>query len=176
MSSPTSEINLASRQALLDSLGEMGGLSALFSATVAARAGINSTDLESLDLLRRHGPMTAGRLAGLTGLTTGAITGVIDRLERRGYARREADPADRRRVVVAADVEGAERDLWPLYAEFHEAMTAIVSRYSETEIALLIEATEQFNDAVRAAVTRLRQTEPPTRSVSLLDGHGEKEG
>src|SRR5687767_15738873 len=105
----------------------MGGLSALLSATIAARAGITPTDLESLDLLRRLGPMTAGRLAELTGLTTGAITGMIDRLERRGYARREADPSDRRRVIVHADLERAGQDLEALYVDLSDAITAIVA-------------------------------------------------
>ena len=60
--------------------------------------------------------MTAGRLAELTGLTTGAITGLVDRLERRGYARREPHPTDRRSVIVQPLIENAERDLAPSYA------------------------------------------------------------
>jgi len=142
----------------MEHLAEMGGLSTLLSAAIAARAGINPTDLESLDLLRRHGPMTAGRLAALTGLTTGAITGVIDRLERRGYARREADPTDRRRVVVHADVEIAKRELGPHYANLAEAMNAIVEDYSDQELALILGAVQRFNDAVRASVTGLRDS------------------
>ena len=157
MSRPETATDRVGEQTLLDQLAEMGGLSALFSAAVAARAGINSTDLESLDLLRRHGPMTAGRLATLTGLTTGAVTGVIDRLERRGFAHRQQDPADRRRVVVAADVRRAERELGPLYAEFGAAMTAIVARYSDEEIAFLAQAAAEIDDAVRAAIAQLRQ-------------------
>ena len=76
---------------------------------------MNPTDLESLDILARHGPMTAGRLAEMTGLTTGAITGLVDRLERRGYARREPHPTDRRSVIVQPLIENAERDLGPSY-------------------------------------------------------------
>ena len=151
------EFDLAARQALQEQLGELGGLSALMSAAIAARAGINSTDLESLDLLRRHGPMTAGRLADLTGLTTGAITGVIDRLERRGYARRQPDPGDRRRVIVGIDPERAERDLGPLYGGLAKALDAILADYSDEQIALLDNVTRRINDALRENVRRLRE-------------------
>jgi DNA-binding MarR family transcriptional regulator len=157
VSSTITEIGFESRQALLGQLAELGGFSALFSATVAERVGINSTDLESLDLLRRHGPMTAGQLAKLTGLTTGAITGVIDRLERREYARREDDPSDRRRVIVRAIPEIAERDLGPLYAELNEAMMIVLSRYSDEEIAFLNDVAGRLSEAMREAVARVRQ-------------------
>jgi DNA-binding MarR family transcriptional regulator len=147
----------ASRQELLERLSEMGSLSALVSAVIAARAGINPTDLESLDLLRRHGPLTAGRLADLTGLTTGAITGVIDRLERRGYARREVDPADRRRVIVRADLERAEEDLGAYYTDLAEAITTIVASYTDAERAVISDAVGRVNDALRATAARLRE-------------------
>jgi DNA-binding MarR family transcriptional regulator len=65
--------------------------------------GLNPTDLGALCLLLLHGPAPAGRVAELTGLTTGAVTGVIDRLEAGGFVRREVDPADRRKVIVAPD-------------------------------------------------------------------------
>lgn len=70
---------------------------------VAARLGINATDLRSLDLIGSEPEMTPSRLAELTGLTTGAVTGILDRLERAGFVRREADPADRRRILIRVD-------------------------------------------------------------------------
>src|SRR5215475_15485367 len=63
---------------------------------VAQAVGLTPSDLGCLCLLLLHGPSPAGRLAELTGLTTGALTGVIDRLEKGGFVRREVDPADRR--------------------------------------------------------------------------------
>ncbi|MBA2518706.1 MAG: MarR family transcriptional regulator, partial [Chloroflexia bacterium] len=62
------------------------GQSVLFSQAIADQVGLNPTDLEALEVLLRQGPLTAGKLAEITGLTTGAITGVVDRLERKGYA------------------------------------------------------------------------------------------
>src|SRR3981081_4383910 len=73
----------------------------LHGQTVARRVGVNSTDLECLDLILKSGPSTAGEIARHTGLTSGAVTGLIDRLERLGLVERTADPAGRRTVPGA---------------------------------------------------------------------------
>src|SRR5262245_31160826 len=96
-SKPTKRQELVA--ALNVAMREASGQGMLYSQAVAQRLGINSTDLECLDYIVR-GPVTAGALAEATGLTTGAITGVIDRLERAGFAKREADANDRRKVLV----------------------------------------------------------------------------
>jgi len=85
--------------------------------------GLNSNDLASLCLLLLHGPAPAGRLAELTGLTTGAVTGLVDRLERGGFVRRELDPDDRRKVIVVADHARVERDLFPHFPSLQRAAT-----------------------------------------------------
>src|SRR5262245_58816371 len=100
VSTPSGHSRAALEAALELALRETSAQTVLFSQAVADHVGLNATDLEALDLLVRHGAMTAGRLAELTGLTTGAVTGLVDRLERRGYVRREAHPSDRRSVVV----------------------------------------------------------------------------
>src|SRR5919206_1424840 len=71
-----------------------------FDQAVADSIGVNRTDMRCMDVIQREGPVTAGRLAEATGLTTGAITTVLDRLERAGHARRVRDARDRRRVLV----------------------------------------------------------------------------
>src|SRR6266576_5498887 len=73
----------------------------IFGQTVANSVGISGSDLECLDFLNLEGRVTAGRLAEVTGLTTGAITGVVDRLEKAGFVRRERDDNDRRKVYIA---------------------------------------------------------------------------
>src|SRR3954447_16148383 len=92
------------RAALMEQLEhavrKSSALGVIFGQAVAERAGISSSDLECLDFLNLEGRVTAGRLAELTGLTTGAITGVVDRLERAGYVRRERDESDRRKVFI----------------------------------------------------------------------------
>src|SRR3954462_11597118 len=93
------------RAALLQELEEAMRRSSaqgvLYGQTVANVAGISNSDLECLDFLNLEGRVTAGRLAEVTGLTTGAITGVVDRLEKVGLVRRERDEADRRKVFIA---------------------------------------------------------------------------
>src|SRR5215813_11105753 len=79
---------------------QLHGLSASFVRAAAARIGVTVTDMQVIESLTTSGPMTAGQLADLTGLTTGAITGMINRLEEAGLVRRESDPADGRRVIV----------------------------------------------------------------------------
>jgi len=85
--------------------------------------GVNPTDLGALCLLLLHGPAPAGRLAELTGLTTGAVTGVVDRLETGGFVHREVDPADRRKVIVVPDAERVDRDLFPHFPSLQRAAT-----------------------------------------------------
>ena len=121
---------------------------------MAQRLGINSTDLECLDLVVLRGPMTAGALAEATGLTTGAITGVIDRLERAGFARRERDPDDRRKVLVRALPE-IEVEAAPLFAPMERAAMAVLSSYSDDELALLLTFFRRIHEAARAATVEL---------------------
>jgi len=100
--------------------------------------GVNPTDLGALCLLLLHGPAPAGRLAELTGLTTGAITGVIDRLEKGGFVRREVDPADRRKVIVVPDAERVDRDLFPHFPNLQTAATPqFYNEFSNAELGLI---------------------------------------
>src|SRR5918994_2391650 len=85
---------------IIDRFREMSTETIMFHQAVADELGLNITDHKCLDLIHRFGSMPAGRLAELTGLTTGAVTGIIDRLEKAGYARRANDPNDRRRTIV----------------------------------------------------------------------------
>ena len=77
-----------------------GNQDSAFDNLAAERLGLNRTDLHCINIIENSGGLTAGQLAAEAGLTSGAVTGVIDRLERAGYARRVPDPADRRRVKL----------------------------------------------------------------------------
>ena len=155
MSSPS--MDRAALVAALDrALRETSAQSVLFSQAVADRVGMNPTDLESLDILARHGPMTAGRLAELTGLTTGAITGLIDRLERRGYARRERHPTDRRSVIIKPLTEKAERDLGPAYVAMSTAMDELTSRYGDDDLAVILDFMTRAAAITAGQIARLR--------------------
>ncbi len=130
--------------------------SVLLSQSVADAVGVNSTDLECLDILQMSGPMTAGSLAEITGLTTGAITGVIDRLEKKGLAERAKDLEDRRRVIVQTVAEGVKK-LEPYYEWVQEAVDAIYEKYNDEELALVLEFMKRMNDAAQAGIARLRE-------------------
>lgn len=96
VSRPSPDLAVAVEQAVR----EASALRALLAATLARRLGINPTDLECLDIIAARQGVSAGEVAELTGLTTGAITGVLDRLERRGLAERRRDVGDRRRIQI----------------------------------------------------------------------------
>ena len=108
--------------------------------------------------------MTAGRLAELTGLTTGAITGVIDRLEKAGYVRRERDESDRRKVFIAVVPETAAR-IGRLYVPMQQSMQKVWSRYSEEELRLLLRFANDGYKGVLDATEALK---------GLLDAPAEK--
>lgn len=114
----------------------MGAQSVIVSQTVAARFGLNTTDLEGLDLIQLQGQVSAGQLATATGLTSGAVTALIDRLERAGYVERVDDPADRRRVLVRIR-SGAIVEIAKVYAPMQKRMFALWSKYNADELAII---------------------------------------
>ena len=125
----------------------------LFDSTVMERAGLNRTDWRCLDLLGTRGPMSAGQLADAVRLTTGAVTGVLDRLEAAGLVRRIRDTEDRRRVIVEVTDE-LNRLGAPVYgpliadaAEAHSVFDAdeleLITRFIRIERELLAKHTER---------------------------------
>jgi len=140
----------------------MTAQSVLISDAVSARFGLASSDLECLDLALLGGGATAGEFARATGLTTGAITGVIDRLERAGYVRRERDPADRRKVVVRART-GMTRRIAPVYDSLQREMTALWSRYRDGELELILNFLKASCDLAVQEIAKLQEKRPAAR-------------
>ena len=109
-----------------------------FDQAVADALGLNGTDMRCLDIIDRGGRLTAGQLAQESGLTTGAVTTVIDRLEASGYACRVRDTDDRRRIYVEL-TEMARTNAHRYYAE-HEALgEELFRRYNEQELSFLLD-------------------------------------
>src|ERR687887_1308527 len=132
-------------QAIVERFREMSTETILFHQAVADVLGLHITDHKCLDLIHRFGAMPAGRLGELTGLTTGAVTGIIDRLEKAGYVRRTNDPKDRRRTIVEPTRnKRLERKLELIFTPLHERMYKLLSSYSESELAFLLDAMTQF--------------------------------
>jgi DNA-binding MarR family transcriptional regulator len=129
----------------------------LHGQTVARRVGVNSSDLECLDLILMSGPSTAGEIARHTGLTSGAVTGLIDRLERLGLVERTADPADRRKVLVRVR-EDRIGPIAALYIPLEKAMQALLSGYSKEELKVLIDFSERSGGLLLARVSELNDS------------------
>jgi DNA-binding MarR family transcriptional regulator len=136
----------------------MGRHTVFFHQTIAARMGLSAADSRILSYLQEMGPVTAGRLAHVTGLTSGAITGVIDRLERAGFVRREHDPHDRRKVIVApvADAE-REAEAERLFAPLGRALLKLSRRYGDRDLATIIDFVGRATDMLRDQTAALLQ-------------------
>ena len=132
-----------------------------FDEQVASTLGVNRTDLRCLDILDRDGPLTAGQLAVAMHLSTGAVTTLVDRLERAGYARRVRDTADRRRVLVELEPETRHRTTGfyePLYLE----TVRLLEGRSDEEIEQMIEFLERGTAMVEAELEKLERGAAPS--------------
>ena len=136
----------------------MSTATVLFHQAIAARLGLNGTDHKCADVLLETGPVTAGELAHITGLTTGAITGVIDRLERAGFVRRARDARDRRRVVVAPSMSPAlERQVAQQFQPLARAMWKLAKSYTKAELAVIESFMTRSIDVMREQTAALRK-------------------
>src|SRR5438067_1484128 len=127
----------------------------MFSQTVANCVGISSSDLECLDFLNLEGRVTAGRLAEVTGLTTGAITGVVDRLQKAGLVRRERDADDRRKVFITIIPENVAK-IGRFYEHMQRAVLKDWESYTDAELLLLLRFMTQGYTTMLAATAELK--------------------
>jgi DNA-binding MarR family transcriptional regulator len=138
---------------VLDRFNELGResstLAVLRHARIAEQMGLSGTDHKALDLVRRaEGALTAGRIAQLTGLSTGAVTGVIDRLERAGFVRRVRDREDRRKVLVEI-LPLDEKKFAPLFAPAATALANVLGRFTPEERDIIEKFQRELVDALR---------------------------
>ena len=151
------------RRELLEALDRegrrTGSAGSLHGRAIADRAGIHGTDFECLDVLDWAGPITAGELARHVGITSGAVTGVIDRLERLGFVRRASDPRDRRRVIVQLELIDDDRraQMEALLRPLQDDMAAVNDRFDDDQLATVLEWLQAANDAVDRSTRRLRE-------------------
>jgi DNA-binding MarR family transcriptional regulator len=140
---------------------ELGARGILFHQAVASLVGVSATDLKCLDYVDRVGDVTAGDLARLTGLTTGAITAAIDRLEKVGLARRERSEVDRRKVFIRLCQSPAMARIAPFYEALGRESAQMITRYSMRELETIkdfcercIEIMRRQTEAVQASTKR----------------------
>jgi DNA-binding MarR family transcriptional regulator len=135
-----------------------GRQTVFFHEAVADRLGLSPVDSRVLSYLQETGPVPAGHLAELTGLTSGAVTGMIDRLEAAGLVRRDSDPEDRRKVMVAAVDDSpralaAERLFAPLAKEF----AMLTASYTNAQLEILVEFVNRATAMLRDQSGQVRQ-------------------
>jgi DNA-binding MarR family transcriptional regulator len=155
-------------QDIIQKRREMSTETIMFHQNVADVLGLHITDHKCLDLIRQYGAMPAGRLAELTGLTTGAVTGIIDRLEKAGYVRRANDPKDRRRTIIEpVRNKKWERKIEVIFYPFHQRMHKLLSSYSDGELAFLLDvltkSIELTHEESKKLRTSLQRQNPPSQ-------------
>jgi DNA-binding MarR family transcriptional regulator len=140
-------LNLAGRQ--------LSAATVLFHTTLAELRGLSVTEEKAVDLLLRCGPLTHAALGEQTGLAPASVSDLIDRLERKGYARRTPHPQDRRRVLIEGQLDRIEEDLAPLFASWIQDLEELYRRYSRPELELLCDFMTRAAARQREAAARL---------------------
>ncbi len=148
------------REKLIRELAEESRKSTLdgvyFFQAVAERSGMNLTDMQCVAVLTQTGPITAGQLAEEMRLTTGAVTGVVDRMERAGYVRREKDPADGRRVIVRPVLEKLERAGANFFGSMEGEMDALLSEHDDEDLAVFLDLMRKANAMTEQQIAKIR--------------------
>ncbi len=154
------------RQQLLETLTfqlsrELSTRTVLFHAAIAEHMGLSQGDHKALDLINdaanAGATMTAGQLAEATGLTTGAITGLIDRLETANLVRRVPDPQDRRKVVLEP-THARDDELWAAFSGIGQRTTEMTERYTDAELELISDFIRRSIELTVQETRRLRET------------------
>lgn len=140
----------------------LGTRTVVYQQNVAASLGLYNNDFLSVDILREKGPITAGELSKLTGLATGSVTALIDRLEKNGYVRRQNDPKDRRKVIIVPLYENKE-DVINTYMPLHTAMVKLAASYTDEELSLISQFLGKASTVLDEQIDHLSS---PTRSKS----------
>ena len=155
------------RRQLLDALSIAGRESStatvMFHTAMAERAGLTATDAKTMDILARHGSLTAGELSSHTGLATASVTSLIDRLEARGMVRRVRDRADRRRVIVETVRENAEGDT-SFFGAMQSTIEALVKAGVPSEAHIFAKGTRNHSRTIRKGQNRSRSAVSSTKN------------
>jgi DNA-binding MarR family transcriptional regulator len=141
----------------------MSAATVMFHATVAALQGLSATEEKALDLLERFGPLTAGELAKRAGLAPASVTGLINRLEGKGFARRIAHPDDRRSILVEVDAERVFAGMAPLFTDWVRSLEELYDGYTDEQLELILHFLTEVARRQQAATARLTAGKDPMR-------------
>ena len=149
------------RAELLEQLAMAGRASSaatvMFHTAVAAKQGLSASEEKALDLLERSGPLTAGELARQSGLAPASVTGLINRLEHKGFARRIQNPSDRRSILVEVDVERLYARVAPLFADWARSLQELYAGYSDEQLEVILHFLNEAARRQREATARLTE-------------------
>ena len=127
----------------------------MFHTAVAARQGLSATEEKALDLLDRLGPLTAGELARHSGLAPASVTGLVNRLERKGFARRIPNPDDRRSVLVEVDLERLYARVAPLFGDWVRSLQELYAGYTDEQLEVILHFLTEAARRQQEATARL---------------------
>lgn len=143
---------------LIQDMRKLSTRMVLFQQNAAHSLGVIHTDFKTADILNETGPITAGELGKITGLSTGSVTALIDRLEQAGYVKREKDPNDRRRVIIVPIKEHHQK-IKEHYLPLSKAMSELCLQYKNDELALIIDFIEKTIAIHEREIQRLSLSE-----------------
>lgn len=146
----------------------------LFHSALATEMGLHPTDYKALGVVDRLGPMSAGELARHTGLAPASVTNLVDRLEARGFLGREPDPKDRRKVLLRADVSQLTDNEY--FASWQRATTRVWERYSDTELAVILDFLGDTAERLRARTDAIAGGGMVSESVNATRQDGRHAG
>lgn len=150
------------RAKLIAELGHQARVSTTWTVllhnAIASRSGINVTDMQCINLLQLRGPMTPGQLADAMFLTTGgAITAVIDRLEKAGMVRRRRDEEDRRRVIVEAAADGPTAELSDRFEPVAETYGKLLGAFTDEQLEVILDYLVRTNEMSPEVIEQVRR-------------------
>jgi DNA-binding MarR family transcriptional regulator len=166
------------RREILDELARVGrehsDATVLFHASIASLLDLHATDYKVLGILERSGPLSAGDIARESGLATASVTNLIDRLEQKGFVRRTADPADRRRVMVEAIADrlaGARS----LFASTRRSLAELYDRYSDRDLSVIADFLRHNAGRLRVETHKLATAPPADVDLSAARSTSRRE-
>jgi DNA-binding MarR family transcriptional regulator len=125
--------------------------------SIGRRIGLSGTDHKYLGFLIQKGQLTAGELAALTGLTTGAITGLIDRFESKKLVKRQPDKTDRRKIIIVPDIGKITKLITPFYQDFQDDTDELLSSFTKEELNTLEKYFHKSLEIMNSKIERINK-------------------
>lgn len=151
----------------------MSNAAVMFHTVLAEKQGLAATEEKAIDLLERFGPLTAGELSEKSALAPASVTGLIDRLEKKGFVKRIADAADGRKVRVELRRERLA-EFAPLFADFVAELETLCAKYSVEELELIAGFMTEAARRQQICAGRLSAASTPTPTPTPLESAPKK--